>query len=136
MKKTLWTLAIDALVLVGCLVTILVVASKVSAQGTAATSASKITWDQPANSLAEAQGFFYRAYPDGATVASAAKVLTATCSGTVSPYLCTAPYPAFTPGAHTVVLTSMNGVGDESLPSTPPFAFTFTVRPGAPLNVR
>jgi len=127
MKKTIW---------VSALVVLLHVAGLHVWAQTTATSASKITWDQPANSLAEAQAFFYRAYPDGSTVASAAKVLTATCTGTASPYLCTAPYPAFTLGAHTIVLTSMNATGDESLPSSPPFAFTFIVRPSAPLNVR
>jgi hypothetical protein len=130
MKKSLWVSA-----LVGFL--LLVSLAPLQAQ-TTATPASKITWDQQANSLSEAQGMTYKSYADGSTTGV---ILTGvTCAtGVTSPlYVCSASYPPFTPGAHAIVLTAASTATstDESPKSTPPMSFTFIVQKAAPANVR
>lgn len=97
-----------------------------------ATSANRLGWDQAAPTLAEANAYTYRQYPDGATTGT---VLTGVvCTGTTSPFLCGVPFPAFTPGAHSIQLTAANAAG-ESLKSLP-FNFTFVVIPSVPANLR
>jgi hypothetical protein len=90
----------------------------------------KLGWNQPAASLAEATSFTYKYYPDnslnGVTV-------TATCSGTASPFLCIAGFPVFTPGQHTLTMTATSQEGLESPKSSPPLGFTV---PGTPVNPR
>jgi hypothetical protein len=82
--------------------------------------------------LAEATGYTYRYYPNAVTTGT---VLTGvTCTGTTAPFNCSAPYPAFTPGSHTLQLTAANIAG-ESVKS-PVFSFTFVVVPGNPINIR
>jgi hypothetical protein len=94
-----------------------------------------LAWDQAAVTLADAQGYSYIYYPDGATngtLLSAVK-----CSGTTSPFKCIVPFPAFTPGAHSLTLTSratLNGFTTESAKSLP-LMFTFTVL-ATPTNLR
>ena len=97
-----------------------------------ATASKKLAWDQVAGSLAEAQAYTYKYYPDGATTGIALSGVT--CAGTASPYVCEVAYPAFTPGAHTLTLTASNVAG-ESTPSAT-FSFSFVVVPSAPQNVR
>lgn len=93
---------------------------------------SRLTWDQAAPTLAEAQGYTYTYYPEAAPPAV---ILTAvTCSGTASPFTCVVAFPAFTPGAHTLQLTASNIAGESTRSAA--FAFTFVVVPGAPANIR
>lgn len=104
--------------------------------GTAAaqnpTPASHLTWDQGATDLATAQAYTYRHYPDAAV---AGTTLTGvTCTGTVSPFVCTVNFPAFTPGAHTLTLTAANTAGESAKSAA--FAFTFVVVPTVPGNLR
>lgn len=95
------------------------------------TAGDRLAWDQPNATAAIAQTLTYRYYPDGATTGI---VLTGvTCSGT-APVTCSAPFPAFTPGNHSLTATAANAAG-ESLRSTP-FAFVFVVVPSAPVNLR
>lgn len=98
-----------------------------------ATTASKIDFDQQATTLAEANGFAYKYYPDGAATGIA--LTPVVCTGPASPFLCEAAFPAFTPGVqHNITITASNTAG-ESLKSTP-FNFTFVVIPSAPTNLR
>ena len=97
-----------------------------------ATPGSTLRFDQPAPTVLEAQGYTYQKYVDGGDVAS--PLNSVTCSGAVSPFVCEAPFTAFTPGSHTIRITASNVAG-ESLRSTP-FPFTFVVVPAQPLNLR
>lgn len=113
-----------------CVLALLFVSVPVSAQ--TATSDSKLAWDQAAPSLAVAQGYTYRLKADAAAPSVVSGV---TCAGTVSPFVCSIPFPAFPPGSqHALVLTAADGTV-ESLPSAP-FSFTFVVVPTAPANLR
>ena len=97
-----------------------------------AIATSKLIWDQPGTiSIPEATAFTYKYYPDNAV---AGIVLTnVTCSGT-STITCQANFPAFTPGAHTLTISSSNAAGESAKSS--PFAFVFVVTPGTPFNIR
>ena len=97
-----------------------------------ATPNSKAIWDQVAVDLAEANSFIYRYYPDGSTNGI---TLQATCVvGVAAPFLCSAPFPAFTPGAHVLTMTATNAGGES--PKSPVFSFTFVVVPSPPTNIR
>jgi hypothetical protein len=96
-----------------------------------ATPASRFAFDQVAPDLATANSYTYRYYADGATTGVA---LTVTCTGTASPFLCTAPVPAFTPGSHSVTLTAGNTAGES--PKSVPFSFTMVIIPAVPANIR
>ena len=98
---------------------------------TSATPASKFVFDQIAPDLATANGYTYRYYADAATVGA---TLTAVCTGTASPFTCSAPIPAFTPGSHAVTITAAN-IGGESAKSAP-LSFTFVVVPAPPTGLR
>ena len=103
------------------------IATVASAQAAANKS---LAWDQTGATATEAQAYTFTYYPDGALVGV---VLTGvTCAGT--PVACSVPFPAFTPGAHTLTLTATNIAG-ESVKSNP-FAFVFVVVPSAPVNIR
>jgi hypothetical protein len=129
MKKSFWLSALVGLLL-------FVSFAPISAQ-TTATPSSKIAWDQLASTLAEAQGMTYKVYADGTT--TGAVLVGVTCAtGVTSPlFVCSAPYPAFTPGTHSIVLTAASTAtsADESAKSAP-LAFTFIVQKATPLNVR
>lgn len=106
------------------------VASVASAQTGSANN--KLAWDQPAASIAEAQSLTYKLYADGAATAST--LPTATCTGATAPYACSVPFPAFTPGSHTVQLSASNAAGES--PKSAAFGFTFVVIPASPANIR
>ncbi len=89
---------------------------------------SALGWDQSALSAATAQSYTYRTRADGSTTGVVLPGVT--CAGTVSPFQCKAPFPAFTPGPHTITITAANAAG-ESLPS-PVLSFTFVVIPSPP----
>lgn len=96
-----------------------------------ATGTSKLAFDQAAANLAEANSLTYKYYPDGAATGV---TTTVTCTGSTSPFVCETPFPAFTPGSHTIQVTASNAAG-ESLKSAV-FNFTFVVIPSAPVNLR
>ena len=97
-----------------------------------ATGANKLGWDQAAPTLTEAQGYTYKYFPDSATVGTA--LVAVTCIGATSPYQCEVAFPAFTPGNHTITLTTSNIAG-ESVKSLP-LNFAFVVTPGAPTGLK
>ena len=99
-----------------------------------ATPTSKLGWLQDAPSLTEAQTYTYRYYPDSVTTGT---VLTSVvCTGTASPFSCSAQFPTFTNGNHRITITAVNAIG-ESVGSIPlDFSFTDTAtRPTAPRNL-
>lgn len=122
MRRHLFTVVLIALV---------AVAAPAFAQAPV-TGANKIGWDQAAPTLADAQGYTYKYYADAAT--TGITLAGVTCAGTTSPYQCEVPFPAFTPGNHTLTLTAGNLAG-ESVKSAP-LSFAFVVTPGAPVNLR
>lgn len=100
------------------------------ALGAQAGASSKLVWDQTATDLATANALSYKYY-EGTIAVALSNVI---CTGTVSPFVCSVAYPAFTPGGHTIQLTATNSAGES--PKSPVFAFTFVVIPAAPANVR
>lgn len=95
----------------------------------------RLQFDQAAPDLATAQAYVYRLVIDG--VRQAVPV-TVTCAGSVSPFACTTPFPALTPGDHTIALTAavvVNGVEAESLPSVA-LPVRLVVAPNPPQNLR
>lgn len=96
------------------------------------SSNQKFAWDQVATDLATAQSYTYKYYADGATLG--AVFTNVTCTGTVSPFTCSVPIPAFMPGQHTIVISANNEAGESD--KSAPFAFAFVVTPGKPTNIR
>jgi hypothetical protein len=96
------------------------------------TSGQRFGWDQTAPTLADAQGYTYKYYPDGS--ATGVTFTDVTCTGTVSPFQCSVLIPAFTPGNHTIEMTATNIAGESA--KSAPFAFSFVVTPGSPVNIR
>jgi hypothetical protein len=98
---------------------------------------SRLGWDQAAPSLAAAQGFVYEAFFDGTQTVT---TLTATCTGTASPFSCVAPFPALSTGAHSTQIRAVDTVsvvGQRLVsPLSTTFNFTLVALPGAPTNVR
>ena len=108
----------------------MLLASVVSAQP--ATPTSKLLWDQPnVASAAKAQAYTFRYYADGSATGT---ILTGVvCTGTAT-VTCSAAYPAFTPGPHSLTLSAANAAGEG--PKSAPFTFTFVIVPSAPVNIR
>lgn len=97
---------------------VLLIANSALAQGT-----RKLTWKQPANSLAEAQNFTYY-YQIDQNPRSLIGPSLVTCSGTVSPYDCSFPFPAATPTViHSISLQAAN----SQLESAPSPVLTFSI---------
>lgn len=94
------------------------------------TAANKFGWTQGAPSLADANGYEYRVYADSSTTGSVLSGVV--CTGTASPFDCTAPIPAFTPGNHTAQLTAKNIAGESA--KSDPLSFVFVVTPAKPLG--
>lgn len=120
MKKILFTIVI-----------LLVTSTAYAQSPPPATGGNKIGWDQSAPTLAEAQGYIYKYYPDASP--SGTTLTSVTCTGDASPFKCEVAFPAFTPGNHTLALTAGNAAG-ESIKSSI-LSFTFIVIPGAPSNL-
>ena len=100
-----------------------------------ATPTSRLGWFQAAPTLAEAQAYTYRYYRDADSTPNL--FTSVICTGTASPFSCSAPFPTFTNGNHRITLTAANA-GGESLGSTP-LDFSFTnptgTRPTAPTGL-
>lgn len=105
----------------------------VAVQAQTATPANSILWDQTGPDLATVNAYTWKYYPDGAAVGIAFPQ-PVVCTGTAAPFTCKVPYPAFTPGQHTVIITASNVAGES--PKTGTFTFTFAVVPAAPTNLR
>jgi hypothetical protein len=93
---------------------------------------SSLQWDMAAADLATANALTFRHYDDAAMTGV---VFTGvSCVGATSPFVCTVPFPAFTPGSHTVAVSAANAAGES--PRTAPLAFTFLVIPATPTTLR
>ena len=103
---------------------------------TPSLAGDQLGFDQPAATLAAAQAYVYRAYLDGGTTPW---VLTVTCAGAVSPFVCSGPFPPLTTGTHTVQLTAAvvlpDGRSAESAKSTA-FSFRLFAAPSSPGQLR
>lgn len=97
-----------------------------------ATPASKLEWDEVAADLAAAQALTFKLYPDGSV--GGMPLPGVTVSGAASPFACSVPFPAFTPGNHTIQLTATNVAGESTRSAV--FPFSFVVVPAAPVNLR
>jgi len=97
-----------------------------------AISTSKLAWSEDAPTLSDAQSYTYRYYSDGASVGT--PIASVVCTGITSPFQCEAPFPAFTPGNHTITLTAGNLAGESG--KTSPLDFTFIVTPAIPTGLR
>lgn len=113
------------------LLAFLLFASVASAQPPASSN-QRFSFDEAAPTLADAQAYTYKYYPDGN--ATGVTFTGVTCSGTASPFLCSVLIPAFTPGNHSITLTATNVAGESAKSS--PFAFVFVVTPSVPANIR
>lgn len=102
------------------------------AQEPPAIPGQKFEWGQPAPTLADASGYTYKYYPDGAT--TGVTFTGVTCAGSAAPFTCEVLIPAFTPGNHSITITASNVAGES--PKSAPFAFTFVVTPAAPVSIR
>lgn len=118
-----------------CVALVLLFGVTVQAQSNAGPI-SKLIWDQPAPDLATAQGYTYAHYDDGA--AASTDFTGVTCAAKVPAvaqlFDCSAPFPPFTPGQHTVTITAKNVTGES--PKSAVLTFTFVVVPGTPTNLR
>lgn len=97
-----------------------------------AIATQKFEWDQAAPTLADAQGYTYKYYPDGGLIG--VNFSSVACSGAASPFRCNTPIPAFTPGNHNITITASNAAGESA--KSVPFAFNFVVTPAVPVGVR
>lgn len=120
------------------LCTIFVLAGAAGAQTPPpAVATDRIGFDQPATS-ADLAMLTWRYVLDGAAAQPLAGVTCAPIAGQVDRHLCQAPWPAMTPGQHTIALIARLTDGTLTIDSAPsaPFTFRFVVAPGAPENVR
>lgn len=99
----------------------------------AAYAQDKFAWEQPADTLAQAQGFAYHAWIDFMPVT----VVAHTCTGPVTPdgWPCTAPIPALPTGSHMVALIAVSPQGKESLRSNT-LTFVLEAAPAPPKSLR
>lgn len=116
----------------------LAVLSAIPAFAQNVTPKSKFEWTQDTTDLAAANALVYRVYEIDAvgTVLppTTGTVIQHTCTGATSPFPCTAPVTAFTPGSHRVVLTaSLDG---EASPHSLPATFRMIIAPNAPTALK
>lgn len=107
-----------------------------AAAQTPVTPGDRLGWDQPAASVIEAQSYTYLIAIDGGAPTA---VTGATCTGTTSPFVCSVPFPAMTPGVdHSVTVAARKTVNNVNLdsPFSAPAVFRLEVVPGTPVNIR
>lgn len=115
-------------------ITLLAMPSMAAAQNNV-VPANHLAWDQEAGDLASAQAFTYKVYGDTSTVGNVLNGVTCDNSpGTTSIFICQVVFPAFSPGFHSLAITTANSAG-ESLKSVA-FPFFMIVTPAVPKNLR
>lgn len=119
----------------GCLLVLLGMSATPCFAQSPAVPTDRLGWTQSAGS-AEIAELTFSVYVDGSKLALPG----ATCvaAATTGLYDCLAPFPAMTPGAHTVELVAIRTMGPtvvESVKSVP-LAVTFVVVPSAPQSPR
>jgi hypothetical protein len=94
------------------IVALFVFVSPAAAQSTPnITPDGKFGWDMPAPTLADAQEYRYTAYVGTATTGV---VMTATCTGTVSPFACVSALPVTIPGEYSVRVAAQQLLGENT----------------------
>jgi hypothetical protein len=96
----------------------------------------RLTWDQAAANLAEAQSMRFTAYVDGAATGT---IVVATCQGSVSPFKCGIANPATAVGSHTVAVASqlpLTGGGFTPESRSVVCSFRVVVPSAAPTNLQ
>lgn len=86
-----------------------------SAQTVTVVGAKSVAWEQPAPSLAEANSYGAVIYVD---VQPKQTLTGKTCSGAASPFTCSAPLPALTPGNHDLAVAVTLGGAESAKSST------------------
>ena len=105
--------------------------SSVPAFAQTATPSNRFALDQAAPDLATAQAYTFRMYADGATTGT---VVVMTCTGSSSPFVCSTPVNAFTPGAHAITMTAANVAGESTASAA--LSFVMIIQPAPPTNLR
>ena len=103
---------------------------------TPVSQSHRLAWDQDGPSLAIVQAYQYFVIVDG--VRTTQPILPIQCTGAATPFVCSTPFPALTPGPHDVGLHAaelVNGVLNVSPPSVP-IAIAMRVTPLTPRNLR
>lgn len=99
------------------------------------TPANKLGFNELGPDLLTVQAYTYKVYADGGGVGVATATL---CTAPVLPdtagFTCTFPFPAFTPGSHTLTVTATNAAGESA--KSAPISFTMIVTPVAPGGLR
>ena len=90
-----------------------------------AQSTKRLQWDIIATSLTEAQSNIYNIVIDNGAV----QVVAHTCAGTSSPFQCSIPMPALTPGTHTVTIQTIEPVNGLESARSAPFSFSIPSLP-------
>lgn len=116
-------------------VALTIIAAPAWAQTPQAGPGNGLQWDQGAGSLAQANGYLYRA-----TEAGASRALIVTCTGTTAPFVCGTDMDVNqAPGLHTVSVTAsvmlVDGTILESLPSDT-FTYEWVAPPPPPAGLR
>lgn len=95
----------------------------------------RVGWDQPAATLAAAQGYAYE-YVDGS--APSVPLSGVACSGTASPFVCAVRLPALTTGIHSVRVVASVTVNGTTLtsPQSAPLSLLMMAVPATPQNLR
>lgn len=101
-----------------------------------ATPNDRLAWDEVAPDIATAQGYTYALELDG--VLRASPLSPVTCTGAASPFVCRVPFPATTPGQHSLRLQASTIVNGKPLSSafSTALVFTMVISPATPANVR
>lgn len=120
----------------GMFIGLMMVAALASAQS--ANNASKIVFDELAQSPATATSAQYPTYRDGSATAAAA-LAGVTCAAAVAPLnpaadtTCQSTFPAFTPGTHTLAITQLLSGAESTKSNIVTFQFIVAV---VPTNLR
>lgn len=112
-----------------CVFVLGALAANASAQ--TGTPANTFAIDQAGPDLATVNSLTFKRYDDGAAVGV---VTVFACTGTASPFVCKATFPAYTPGPHSVTFSASNAAGES--PKSVALTFTFVVIPATPANPR
>lgn len=116
------------------LVSLLVLTFAASVSAQSANSANKLRWDELAQAPAVATSASYNPYADGSATAGGA-LASVTCVAAVAPLnpasdsTCTANFPAFTPGNHTLAITQVLSGAESTKSNTLTFQFVVAVVP-------
>lgn len=103
---------------------------------TTVTPTNKLVWNEQGPDLPTVQAYVFKVYADGAAAGTVAAAVV--CGVRQLPdttgFTCFLPFPAFTPGSHTLTLTASNAAGESAQSAA--LAFTMLVTPVVPGGLR